>query len=104
MHKLLFILLLCSFLVISACANQDEHLIAGSMQELDQAYLRVGKPSGRDFETLVKIQKESNDEIFKLVAGQNGLAISTNVLQDHILVIITRDGEVSSRTEWRPPE
>ena len=92
------------FLGLIACTHQDEHLVYACKQELDHAYLRIGKPTERDFETLTKIQKESNDEIFKLIYGQDGLSISTNVLKDHILVIISRDGEVSSRTEWRPPE
>lgn len=101
--KIIFPLLFLGLLFVSACANQDEHLIFACQQELDQAYLRAGKPAGTNFETLTTIQIEANDEIFKLVYGQNGLSISTNVLKDHILVIISRDGEVSSRTEWRPP-
>jgi len=101
--KVIYPVLVLVFLFLSACANEDEYLIAACMQELDQAYLRVGKPTGSDFETLSKIQKEGNDEIFKLVYGQDGLSISTNVLKDHILVIISRGGEVSSRVEWRPP-
>lgn len=100
--SLLIFLTLC--LSLLACANQDEYLIAACKQELDQAYLRVGKPSTRDFDTLVKIQKESENEILKLISGQNGVSISSNVLNDHILLSIARDGEVSSRVEWRPPE
>lgn len=100
---LLLTLLFLSALFLSACSNEDEALIFACMQELDQAYLRAGKPPGSSFETLAKIQKESNDEIFKLISGKQGLSISTNVLQNHILVIISRNGEVSSRTEWKPP-
>jgi len=53
---------------------------------------------------LVKIAQEGNDQIFKLVHGQNGVSISSNVMKEHILVIITRDGKESSRVEWQPPE
>jgi hypothetical protein len=104
MFKVILPILVIGLLFTTGCANQDEYLIAACKQELDQAYLRVGKPPGRDFETLSKIQKESEGEIFKLIFGKDGLSISTNVLKDHILVIISRDGEVSSRVEWRPPE
>jgi len=100
--SLFVFLALC--LGLLACANQDEYLIAACKQELDQAYLRVGKPSTRDFDTLAKIQKESENEILKIISGQNGVSVSSNVLQDHILVSIARDGEVTSRVEWRPPE
>jgi len=104
MNKVIAPLLMLAFLLMASCANQDEHLIAATKQELDQAYLRAGKPKGRDFDSLVKIAQEGNDQIFKLVHGQNGVSISSNVMKEHILVIITRDGKESSRVEWQPPE
>lgn len=99
----LLLALLLSLFILTGCNKQDEHLIAACQQELDQAYLRVGKLTTRDFETLTKIQKEANGEIFKMIQGQEGVSISTNVLKDHILIIISRNGEVTSRTEWRAP-
>lgn len=104
MYKTIVPFLILGFVLLASCTSQDEHLIAATKQELDQAYLRAGKPKGRDFDSLVKIAKEGNDQIFKLVHGQNGISISSNVMKEHILVIITRDGKESSRVEWQPPE
>ena len=104
MYKIIIPFFVLSFLLSAGCANQDEHLIAACKQELDQAYLRVGKPTTKDIETMTKIQKESSSEITKLVFSEEGLSIAASALQDHILVVIFRGNKESSRIEWRPPE
>lgn len=104
MNKIIIPILVLGIVLLASCANQDEHLIAATKQELDQAYLRAGKPTGKSFDSLVKVAEEGNDQIFKLIYGMDGVGISSNVMSDHILVIITRDGKESSQIEWQPPE
>ena len=104
MHRIVIPSFILTFLLLAGCVNQDEHLIAACKQELDQAYLRVGKPASKDIETMTKIQKESSSEITKLAFSEDGLSIAASALKDHILIVIFRGNKESSRIEWRPPE
>ena len=104
MSKLIIPFLIFGLFCISGCGNQDKDLVFICKQELDAAYLRLGKPAGRDKATLEKIRKESQPQITKLTfAGKEGLSIATSVVDDHILILIGTNFDMRTQAEWRPP-
>jgi len=90
---------------ITGCSNPDEELVFICKQELDAAYISLGKPAGRDKATLEKIRKEAQPQISAVaLSGKEGLSIATAVVEDHILILIGENMEMNTRAEWHPPE
>ena len=105
MSKVIPPFLIISLFFITGCANQDDDLVFVCKQELDSAYLRLGKPAGRDKATLEQIRKESQPQISAVaLAGKEGLSIATAVKEDHILILIGTNFDMRTQAEWRPPE
>lgn len=104
MAKIIIPFLIIGLMSITGCANQDEDLIFICKQELDSAYIRLGKPTGRDKATLEKIRKEAQSQISAVaLAGKEGLSIATAVKEDHVLILIGTNFDMNTRAEWRPP-
>lgn len=104
MSKLIIPFLIFGLFFISGCGNQDEDLVFVCKQELDSAYLRLGKPVGQDKATLEKIRKEAQSQISAVaLAGKEGLSIATAVADDHILILIGTNFDMRTQAEWRPP-
>ena len=104
MAKIIIPFLIISLISIAGCGNQDEELIFICKQELDAAYISLGKPAGRDKATLEKIRKEAQLQISAIaLSGKEGLSIATAVAEDHILILIGENLEMNTRVEWRPP-
>ncbi len=105
MIKVFQIILLVLLSSVLAHADEATDTIASTIKaarhELDSAYEKLSEPKGNNKETLERVQKESRDNIFKLVFGKNGLGVTTNRLPGMIRIHVTYQGEKDSY-DWTP--